>query len=160
RQNGMKWRREVKCHMRAVDFFWGVPFAPVVKSSTWCPSVRIPHQILKCVAFIGEVSHLDDKGNVFGDLHATGFFVSVRSSEFPELRHAYFVTAKHVAEDIKDNPPYILVNGLDGRPTHITNFGPQWFYHPTDANADVAILEIAEQSNVDNLAVLTDDFVT
>lgn len=22
-QNGMKWRREVKCHMRAVDFFWG-----------------------------------------------------------------------------------------------------------------------------------------
>jgi hypothetical protein len=65
-----------------------------------------------------------------------------------------------VAEDIKDNPPYILVNGVDGRPTHITNFGPQWFYHPTDANADVAILEIAEQSNVDNLAVPTGDFVT
>jgi hypothetical protein len=122
--------------------------------------VRIPNQILKCVAFIGEVSHLDDKGNVFGDLHATGFFVSVRGSEAPELRHVYFVTAKHVAEDIKDNPPYILVNGLDGRPTHIVNYGPQWFYHQTDANADVAILEIAEQSNVDNLAVPADDFVT
>jgi len=73
----------------------------------------------------------------------------------------YFVTAKHVAEDIKDKPPYILVNsGNGGPPTHITNFGPRWFFHPTDKNADVAILQIAEQLNVHHLAVLLDDFVT
>jgi hypothetical protein len=122
--------------------------------------VRIPHQVLKCVAFVGEVAHQDEQGKVFGDLSATGFFVSVRSNHFPELRHVYFVTAKHVAEDIKDKPPYILVNSRDGRQTHITNFGPRWFFHPTDKNADVAILQVAEQFNVDHLAVLMDDFVT
>ena len=124
------------------------------------PTVRIPREVLKCIAFIGEVSHRDEQGNVFGDLHATGFFISVRSPRFSDLRHVYFVTAKHVAEEIKDNPPYILVNSKNGKPTHITNFGPRWFYHPTDANADVAILQIAEQFNVDHLAVVTDDFVT
>jgi hypothetical protein len=124
------------------------------------PTVRIPREVLKCVAFIGEVAHQDEQGNVFGDLNATGFFVSVRSNHFPELRHVYFVTAKHVAEDIKDKPPYILVNAKNGEPTHITNFGPRWFFHPTDKSADVAILQIAEQFNVDHLAVLMDDFVT
>jgi hypothetical protein len=124
------------------------------------PTVRVPHEVLDCVAFIGEVAHQDEQGNVFGDLSATGFFVSVRSNHFPELRHVYFVTAKHVAEEIKDKPPYILVNSKDGPPTHITKFGPRWFFHPTDKSADVAILQIAEQLNVYHLAVLLNDFVT
>jgi hypothetical protein len=50
--------------------------------------VRIPDQVLKGVAFIGEVTHRGAPGEVFGDLCATGFFVSVPSSHFPELRLA------------------------------------------------------------------------
>jgi hypothetical protein len=123
------------------------------------PTVRIPDQVLKGVAFIGEVTHRDEHGNVFGDLHATGFFVAVRS-RFPELRHVYFVTAKHVADDLKDRNPYILVNGKDGRSMRLANFRPYWFFHPSDKSADVALIQIAEQPNTDHLAVQTRDFVT
>jgi len=123
--------------------------------------VRVPDQVLKSVAFIGEVTHQDEQGNVFGDLSATGFFISIPATHFPELRHVYFVTAKHVAEDLNDHSPYILVNSRDGGQTHLTNFGPRWFFHPTDKNADVAILQVAEQPNLaPRMAVLTDDFVT
>lgn len=121
--------------------------------------MRVPDQVLKCVAFIGEVAHQDEHGNVFGDLYATGFFVSVRS-RFPELRHVYFVTAKHVANDLKDRSPYILVNSKDGPPKHLTKFLPYWFFHPTDDKADVALLQVAEHPNTDHMAVLTREFVT
>jgi hypothetical protein len=125
------------------------------------PTVRVPDQVLKSVAFIGEITHQDKQGNVFGDLNATGFFVSIPATHFPELRHVYFVTAKHVAEDLKDHSPYILVNSRDEGQTHLTNFGPRWFFHPTDKNADVAILQVAEQPNLaPRMAVLTKDFVT
>ena len=124
------------------------------------PTVRVPDQVLKCVAFIGEVTHRDAQGEVFGDLLATGFFVSVRSSHFPELWHVYFVTAKHVADDLKDRELYILVNSKSGPPIRLTNFRPYWFFHPTDDKADVALLEVAEQVNTDHMAVLMKDFVT
>jgi hypothetical protein len=124
------------------------------------PTVRVPDQVLKCVAFIGEVTHRDEHGEVFGDLVATGFFVSVRSSHFPELRHVYFVTAKHVAVDLKDRELYILVNSKDGPPIRLTDYRPYWFFHPTDDKADVVLLEVAEQLNADYMAVLTKDFVT
>jgi len=123
--------------------------------------VRVPDQILKGVAFIGEVSHRDSDGRVFGDLHATGFFVSVRSEFFPERRFVYFVTAKHVADDMKDREPYILVNSKDGKGTTVLrNIEPYWFFHPTDKTADVAILRVAEQANAEHYAVIIDDFVT
>jgi len=125
------------------------------------PAVRVPDEVLKSVAFIGEVAHQDERGNVFGDLVATGFFVSIPATHFPALRHVYFVTAKHVAEDLKDKPPYILVNSRDGGQTHLTNFFPYWYFHPTDKNADVAVLQIADQQNVAyRTAVLTRNFVT
>src|SRR5215469_2320375 len=123
------------------------------------PTVRIPNEVLKCVAFIGEVTHRDEQGRVFGDLNATGFFVSISSLRFPELRHVYFVTAKHVAEEMKDRIPYILVNAEDGGQTYISHYGPRWLFHPTDRTADVAVLQIGAQPNTDYLAVLTNDFV-
>jgi hypothetical protein len=122
-------------------------------------NVRVPEQVLKSVAFIGDFTHKDEEGHLFGDLLATGFFVSVRS-QFRELRHVYFVTAKHVVDDLGDRAPYILVNAKEGRPVHLTNFRPFWFFHPDDKTADIAVLQLAEQPNTDLLAVLIDDFVT
>lgn len=97
---------------------------------------------------------------VYGDLSATGFLVSVRSKHFPVLRYVYFVTAKHVAEDLKDKHPYLLVNSKSGPPIRLTTFYPRWFFHPTDEKADVAVIQIGEHPDADTLAVLIDLFVT
>jgi hypothetical protein len=122
--------------------------------------VRVPKEVLKCVAFVGEVTHQDANGMVYGDLSATGFLVSVRSKHFPVLRYVYFVTAKHVAEDLKDKHPYLLVNSKSGPPIRLTTFYPRWFFHPTDEKADVAVIQIGEHPDADTLAVLIDLFVT
>jgi hypothetical protein len=78
--------------------------------------VRVPDEVLKCVAFIGEVAHTDADGKDSGDLHATGFFVAAPASS-PELLGKvtpYFVTAKHVAKDLEDRTIYFLVNKIGG----------------------------------------------
>jgi hypothetical protein len=124
------------------------------------PTVRVPQEVLKCVAFVGEVTHRGDNGEVYGDLNATGFLVSVRSRHFPELKYVYFVTAKHVADDLAAKQPYLLVNSKNGPPMRLTNFYPRWFFHPTDKKADVAIIQIAEHPDADHLAVSMDLFVT
>ena len=124
------------------------------------PTVRVPKTVLKCVAFVGEVTHKGEDGEVYGDLNATGFLVSVRSRHFPELRYVYLVTAKHVATDLKDKHPYLLINSKNGPPIRLTNFYPRWFFHPTDEKADVGVIQIAEHPDADHLAVLNDRFVT
>jgi hypothetical protein len=121
--------------------------------------MRVPDEVLKCVAFIGPAVRRE--GEIFGDLDATGFFVSVRSKHFPELRYPYFVTAKHVVDGLKGETPYILVNSKTAeKPIYLKNWRPYWFFHPTDPKADVAILQIAEQPDTDYLGVLTKDLVT
>jgi hypothetical protein len=120
--------------------------------------VRVPKEVLKCVAFIGEATRGED-GEVYGDLSATGFIVSVPSRHFAGLKHVYFVTAKHVAEDLKDKHPYLLVNSKSGPPMRLSQFYPRWFFHPTDEKADVAVLQIADHADADHLAVPIDMFV-
>ncbi len=121
------------------------------------PSVRIPEVVLKCVGFVGEVTHRDSTG-VSGDLCATGFFVSVPCSS-PELRDtgmrtAYFVTAKHVALDLKDREVYFLVNQIGGGVTELLHvYENKWWLHPTDEAADLAVAQIYQQANADIEAV-------
>jgi hypothetical protein len=121
------------------------------------PSVRIPEVVLKCVGFVGEVTQRDSSG-VSGDLYATGFFVSVPCAS-PELRQTgmrtcYFVTAKHVAIDLKDREVYFLVNKVGGGVTELLHiYDNTWWFHPTDATADLAVAQIYQQSNADIDAV-------
>lgn len=125
------------------------------------PSVRVPDSVLKCVGFIGEVTHKDDSGS-YGDLHATGFFVSV-PCEAPELKHltsCYFVTAKHVALDLKDKEIYFLVNKIGGGVTTIQNHGGTWWLHPSDKSADVAVIQVGALSGIDWRHVSVEHFVT
>jgi hypothetical protein len=115
--------------------------------------VRIPEVVHKCVGFVGEVTHRDATG-VSGDLHATGFFVSVPCND-PDLKEAgicscYFVTAKHVAKDLEKREIYFLVNKIGGGVTEIHHiYENRWFLHPTDPTADVAIAQIFPQSDAD-----------
>jgi hypothetical protein len=128
------------------------------------PSVRIPEEVRDCVGFVGEVVHRDSSG-ISGDLHATGFFVSV-ACKSPELQGSglsacYFVTAKHVAEDLKDREVYFLVNKVGGGVTEIkTIYKNKWFFHPTDKAVDVAVAQIFPQSNAVIVPVKVEQFGT
>ena len=122
--------------------------------------MRIPGKVLKCVAFIGEAAYQDNDGKISGDLHATGFFVHMPSDHFPALTFAYFVTAKHVATDLKDRNVYILVNSNKGGTTTLANYYPHWWLHPTDKTADLAVLQVRVQSDLDTWGVGLKDFVT
>jgi len=110
--------------------------------------------MLNCVGFVGEVTHRDTSGTVEGDLHATGFFVSIPIGENggpPSF--VYFVTAKHVAKDLADRELYFLVNKTGGGVTTMPTLGSRWYTHPTDPTADVAIVQVADPRNADIRAV-------
>jgi len=125
--------------------------------------MRVPEEVLKCVGFIGEVTHTDAVGNISGDLHATGFFVAIPASS-PKLLNSwtiYFVTAKHVAQDLKDKVVYFLVNRIGGGVTSIKGvYGGHWWFHPDDPAADLALIPIHSQPDADIKAVHFDNLGT
>jgi hypothetical protein len=121
--------------------------------------VRVPDNILKGVAYIGEVAGHDELGNAYGDFQGTGFFVQVPSQHFPTTSFVYVVTAKHVLTDIK-NDVYILLNGKDGGVKQLKSIGPEWWTHPSDKSADVAVRQVGFQDDVDLLAVQIKDFIS
>jgi hypothetical protein len=119
--------------------------------------------MLNCVGFVGEGIRAEPEDEL-GDLHATGFFVG-QYSEIPEMRKygakfCYFVTAKHVAEDLQDRPVYFLVNKVGGGVTHVASTMGHWWLHPTDATADVAVVQIGPQANANISTVNVDMFAT
>jgi hypothetical protein len=104
----------------------------------------VPDEILKCVGFIGEVQHRDATG-MYGEHLATGFFMGLpcESEELKHSRTVYFVTAKHVAEGLKDRHVSVWVNKKGGGVTTVPDIvGEQWWFHPTDRTADVAVLQV------------------
>jgi hypothetical protein len=118
--------------------------------------MRIPDEYLKCVAFVGETNSSDPTG-VNGDLHATGFLVSLPCQR-PELagqQLVYFVTAKHVANDLSGRNIYFLVNTREGTTAAIPGvLSPRyghatWWLHPSDKTADVAVTQVGITPNLD-----------
>jgi len=128
-------------------------------SRRYDPSVRIPDVILKCVGFIGEIVYKDGVKQ-YGDLHATGFFVSVPSTSKHVIGcYSYFVTAKHVANDLKDRDIYFLVNKKGGGLLHLDPLTP-WILHPTDETADIAIVSAQIDPRADSVAIAIEDFIS
>jgi hypothetical protein len=117
------------------------------------PTVRVPDVMLKCVGFVGEAMHRDDAGYIDGILNATGFFVSVPTSDSLLSNFVYFVTAKHVARDLKGKDTYFLVNKIGGGVTTISAIGERWYLHPTDPTADVAVVPVSNDGTTDIRAV-------
>lgn len=119
------------------------------------PTVRVPDEVLKCVGFIGEV-HRQDRTGIYGEHEATGFFVSIpcESPELTESRTTYFVTAKHVAEDYADCKLCFWVNKRGGGVTTMPDIvGDQWWFHPTDKTADVAVVQVGMNPRADIVPV-------
>lgn len=117
-------------------------------------SVRIPDLILKCVGYVCEVTHRDATG-AYGDPYATGFFIAIpcESPELREMRMNYFVTAKHVAQQLTDRPIYFSVNKHGGGVVQQIGVGNWWWTHPQDVNADVAITLVGVNPAADIIPV-------
>lgn len=126
------------------------------------PSVRIPDAITKCVGFVCAVEHRDSE-MYYGDAYATGFFVSV-PCESPELRHLsflYFVSAKHVATDLGDREMFFLVNRVGGGVSDdLRSPDNYWWFHPTDKSADVAVIQVGRNPELDIIPIVTEAFAT
>jgi hypothetical protein len=105
------------------------------------------------VGFVGEVASHDSSGAIEGDLSATGFFVQVPFEGGTPLSFVYFVTAKHVATDLRGKDVYFLVNKIGGGVTTVPHIGGKWFLHPTDHTADVAVIPVGNPGDADIKAV-------
>lgn len=123
--------------------------------------MRVPEVVLKCVGFVGRILHRDSAG-ADGELCATGFFVNI-PCESPELighTQAYFVTAKHVADELADEEVYVLVNGKRGGVTSMEAYGGGWWFHPTDKASDVALFPVRRNPEADVYCVNATDLGT
>ena len=119
--------------------------------------MRIPDTQLKAVGYVCETTHVEGE-RVYGDPYATGFFVSVpcESPELSQMEMYYFVTAKHVAKDLKDRDIHFSVNRVGGGTTHeVHRIAPVWFVHPDDKNADVALIQVALKLGVVDVAPIS-----
>jgi len=120
--------------------------------------VRVPDVVLKSVGFICETTHVT-ANSVEGDPYATGFFVSVPSS-IRGKSHSFFVTAKHIAQDLKDRKIHFQVNKVGGGVTQVRDVFNKWVLHPTDKTADVAVLPVTPHRDMDTVFIPIDVFVT
>ncbi len=117
------------------------------------PTVRIPDEYLNCVAFIGEVAAEDATG-VHGDPYATGFFVSLPADAPGMEPFLYFITAKHVANDLAGHKLCFFVNKLGGGVTTFAGIGDDhWWLHPEDKTTDVAVVPVFNPPGVSIAAV-------
>jgi hypothetical protein len=100
--------------------------------------MTIPDEIRDCVAFIG----CNLKGTGEFVLGGTTFFV--RMNVFDEIVPAlYAITARHVIEDAReasiDQRIFLQVNDCKQGTRRISTSYSDWFLHPWDATADVAV---------------------
>jgi trypsin-like peptidase len=108
--------------------------------------LRIPDTQLKLVGYVCEVVRREGNHVLTADPYATGFFVAIpcESPELNKMEMYYFVTAKHVASDLKDRDICFSANKKGGGITYdIPRIAPVWYLHPTDSNADVAVIQVA-----------------
>jgi hypothetical protein len=97
------------------------------------------------------------------DHYATGFFVMLVAPVLPNgttFSYSYFVTAKHIAEDLKGKPIAFLVNQKGEGIKTINLDEPKWITHPTDLSADVAVVPFPSVGGLDILCVSTNEVLT
>ena len=83
--------------------------------------MRIAEDMRQSAVFFGYPDKTAGKGGI--DCIGTGFFLAYEDAP-------YFVTAKHLAQEVGDDPFLIRLNRRDGTPDNIPVDGFQWFHHP------------------------------
>jgi|HubBroStandDraft_3_1064219.scaffolds.fasta_scaffold25388_3 hypothetical protein len=101
--------------------------------------MRVPDEITKCVVFMGDLDPADDIVVPRG----TAFSVALLPARQFSLPACYLVTAKHVITDLEkistDGKICIRANARDGGCLNIWTLRNNWFTHPSDEVADVAV---------------------
>ena len=123
--------------------------------------MRVPDALLKCVGFVCEAIHGEGE-DLYGDRHGTGFFVSIpfEDPHFVTSRFYYFVTAKHVAQELANSPIFFLVNSKKGAVIHMEEvYDSHWWHHP-DPSVDVAVVLVGRQREADIIPVGIGQFAT
>lgn len=101
----------------------------------------VPEEIKKCVVFI---CYRDEEGV---KLAGTGFFFAEPSSVDKDRVYPYVVTARHVIEAVQERTTedkvLLRLNTRDGGTEIISSDVSQWRFHPSEATADVAVIQWA-----------------
>lgn len=111
--------------------------------------MRVPDAVRDCVVFIG-VQYVDEDGHLAIQWGGTGFFVEVPCETDANRAYVYLVTAQHVVNQVHSRGFVIRANTRDGTsqniiaPPNVSN----WYFHPTDAHADVAVLPLGLPQDV------------
>jgi hypothetical protein len=121
--------------------------------------LRVSDYVLDCVGFVCETAIRDLSGPK-GDAIATGFLVKVRSL-VRGYGYLYFVTAKHVATDLKDIDVHILINKRGGGTTELLPCDPPtWYLHPSDPTTDIAVVPVIPNQSAEFNAIPMEHMLT
>jgi hypothetical protein len=101
-------------------------------------NMLVPDEVRQCVVFVG-LPYKED-GQTLVKFMGTAFFVTVPSNEVQGTYFHYLVTAKHVAEKFADGQFLLRANTKDGKALGVSGPGAQWWVHPSDDSADVAVI--------------------
>ncbi len=108
----------------------------------------VPDSVRKCVAFLG-YQLADSSFRMAGSV----FFLG-RVDENGQAYAVYAVTAKHVIEGIRKlglTTTWLRLNTHNGEAVWTQVSMEQWFFSPTDASVDVAILQVSLPGELDHL---------
>ncbi len=119
--------------------------------------MRISELILKSTAFLVAVASEDESG-IESDLVGTGFFFGIASDIVKPQSFFYFVTAKHILDGIKSKAG-IRIN-LKNNLGSCVVIPDEWFFHPNDQSADVAIAPFLNKPEYDILFLDQATFLT
>jgi len=122
--------------------------------------MRIPEDFRRCVAFIGIAAV--EEGRKIVKFGGTGFLVSIPAESDPKIDVTYLVTARHVADAVSPKFFVVRLNRKDGSSGNYVGVpGLQWWLHPSDPTADVAVIPMSlSASEWDFRVIPTTAFVT
>jgi hypothetical protein len=122
--------------------------------------MRVPDDVIKCIAFIGVTNHATKPGEADQDVFAgTAFLVAVQAKRFDGRFH-FLVTANHVADKVEGKNFWVRINKKDGGVAVIQTDGERWIRHPNGPSVDVAVLPFAYHPELDITAIPVSGLLT
>jgi len=107
-------------------------------------NMRVPEEILDCVAYIGFRQEADETDQI--RLIGTGFFVSI-PSVISGVSYVYLATAKHcVVKPLAMGELFIRLNTIDGTCEYLRLDSRNWLFSEDEAS-DIAVLPLAPDRN-------------
>lgn len=110
--------------------------------------MRVSEEVKKCVVFLG-LEVLNEHQKPVVHFAGTGFMVGVRAKKNENNSFIYLVTAKHVEVELRNKEFAVRANTKEGKAEVFWFKDAQWFHHPDDWSADVAVMAWVPPGDVD-----------